>query len=1579
MEGRTLRERKGVSYDEKALEAKQYEDAFDFMDTDEEAKKGKKKRSARLSDDEDDDFVSNSDVESMDQNTQEQSAEEASEANSDDSGVGAKKKPAAPTRTLAARGGARTGIYKEPSSGEDEDGSSSGGSSEDDEDVQPRTRRTRAKAAETLPSRKSTRSRQAVNMAELSVHSSGAEAASGSQAAEGSSDADKEASHGQDSERQSSGEGSGGAQPEDDAPARAGGKRIMRGSTRSGLKKAASLNAFAMTKTGGAKAATKAVKAPKRDNGKGSNASRQHKKETVDLDLIEKILDATEEDGLEKVHVKFRGMSYRKAKWLPEADVMEAKPQLLRNFMQRRNAGVMDDEEEGGFISGIHRSWLVIDRIIAKGKAGRYLVKWQGLPYADATWEDSLLPSDMADVQAFKKREKPRGKAAHVELSQLQGTEVPSFLNGRALRDYQVDSLHWMISNLRQKRSCILGDEMGLGKTAQSIATLAFQAQFLGMLGPHIVIAPLTTLGHWKREIQTWTDMNVLEYTGSKHDRQIIRKHEFYYEGRSHKTLKFDVLLTSYETVLRDSSVFVGIKWKTMIADEAHRFKSVSGQTRSVITRMDVMWKLLLTGTPVQNSMEELFGIMNVLDADKYSDEADFLARFGKGMPTPQQVQDLQEELRPILLRRMKEDVEDLPEKEEVVVRVQLTKQQRRFYNGIYEKQIGALLGGVSTKNAPQLQNLAMELRKVCCHPFLCRGLEDYVTFEQQKAGQQLPELEQLVQASGKMVLLNKLLPKLRAEGHKVLIFSQFKIMLDVLEDYLRLIGLPLERIDGSVAQRDREAAIDRYSAEGSEGFVFLLSTRAGGQGITLTAADTVIIYDTDFNPQNDLQAMARCHRIGQDKGVTVYRLITDATYEQDVFACSTRKQGLDNAILGFLNADERKVDAKRIAQLLAHGAHALRAPEDEANKEGEAFAQEDIDDILRNRTEKRQLGFSKGNTFSTATFTIEEEPQVTNAADARNYWSAILPDVVAAHDAQAAEAAKPVDLGKRQRKKISYNEANLARDRHISTSDSEYHGSEADGNEDDEDGSGTGTHTKDIEAEGEDGKKRGRKPKEAGEGAPKAPPQWKVSEVRGLEEALLQHGEGRTATTRRAAGLEHYEVLDIMAVEQALAALMRRCAALPEQAPPSGDSDDIPIKAAPKIGSPSEPIIPADMKLPRCAQKGLESTASHLWRHRDKYAAQLEDRLLLRKLLGDDEETIELGLAIRYNAGATGLPNWWGFSEDHTLLIEADEYGYYPNSRSRGAVSEGFISIFLQHRCKQHCKLDMSLDEAKAAPQEARPHGEASAAAGGENDAPAVPAEPSSSTHQAVAAEDADGSEPLKQQAARDDGAEVMGPARWKRLAEAVARRYRALLAVLRDPQGAKEKAAAAEAARQERKRKRAEERAKLKEAERKERWRQSKMLSLVDELGLDRPGEARGSCSDGARAGVHARAGPGAEAQHAAGPERNPKRPSSGGSDKGPSRKAKSDSKSGKENAPKNLPAALAGVDSRALVRPGSGKRKAPKPGSLKQSTLPFTKKPNTGSAADSGALAGAAAKTAATPPVQSGVCDSDPIIIH
>ena len=755
------------------------------------------------------------------------------------------------------------------------------------------------------------------------------------------------------------------------------------------------------------------------------------------------------QEGVKEMRVKFVGTSYRKTQWVDRENLVAAgKQAAVRGYDKRFAQGKVDPYND--MEDGVRPEWCVVERVLAERAchdgATQYLVKWCDLGYSESTWESTEDLKSLEDLEAIEMYNARRGAEAekvarHGEeyaFPALDLSAVPAFCNGRELRDYQKHSLKWMSNNWYNGKNCILGDEMGLGKTAQSIASIEFQRQFGKVVHPFLIIAPLTTLGHWKREIETWTDMNCVLYCGTAKDKAVIKEYDMYCAGTD--VIKPDVVLSSFEHVMKDAEFFQGIMWETMIIDEAHRMKGMKSATRTCVADISCSWILLLTGTPVQNNIKELFGILNLLDSETFSDEDAFLDRFGRTADkmTPEQVVDLQMQLKPLLLRRMKEDVETLPEKEECVIWVELTKEQRAYYKAIFANQIGTLLGGGSTENAPLLRNVAMELRKVCNHPFLCDGVEeDYGKRMKDAAASAespapLSELDLLVSACGKMQLLHKLLPKLREEKRKVLIFSQFKMMLDVLEDYAHIMEYPVERIDGSTASKERQAAIDRFSSDEKDGFIFLLSTKAGGQGITLTAADTCILYDSDWNPQNDLQAMARCHRIGQSKDVTIYRLVSKNTYEENLFRTSSKKYGLDEAILGGLGSlgvasdggGNPEYDGAKIAALLKHGAHCLK-DEDRANEEANAFLSEDIEQILKGRTEKRQIGGRAGNTFSVATF---GEQAVSPAKEGKNgndqdFWKALLPDAVASHEKKEKLAKQPDVLPPRRRTTVDYSE----------------------------------------------------------------------------------------------------------------------------------------------------------------------------------------------------------------------------------------------------------------------------------------------------------------------------------------------------------------------------------------------------------------------------------------------------------------------------------------------------------------------------------------------------------------------------
>eukprot|EP00121_Abeoforma_whisleri_P010655 Awhi_evm1s9829 len=466
-----------------------------------------------------------------------------------------------------------------------------------------------------------------------------------------------------------------------------------------------------------------------------------------------------------------------------------------------------------------------------------------------------------------------------------------------------------------------------------------------------------------------------------------------------------------------DAEFLSAIHFACVIVDEGQRLKSnTSKLARTFRDHIKADTRVLLSGTPLQNNVGELWALLNFVQNDAFPSQHDFVAEFGS-MESSKEVEKLQTRIKPYLLRRLKEDVEkDIPAKEETVIDVELTILQKKYYRAIYERNrefLSVSVGGKSgSMVTPQLINIETELRKCCNHPYLVKGVEDRETsqfhLDHPEAGVFSEQaLQHLVQASGKMVLLDKLLAKFRAEKRKVLIFSQFKIMLDIISDYCvhKERNYPFERIDGNVPGNLRQKAIDRFqdATPGNEksSFLFLLSTRAGGVGINLVAADTVIIFDSDWNPQNDLQAMARCHRIGQKKAVMVYRLVTRDTYESRLFEIAARKLGLEQAVLGKDTDMGKALGKDQIESLLKHGAYRLLETDEESEKQSKEYCETDIDDLLARDSRKvdwGKLSSAKSNedgsngslNFSKASFVSADTDLEVNINDP-TFWTKVL------------------------------------------------------------------------------------------------------------------------------------------------------------------------------------------------------------------------------------------------------------------------------------------------------------------------------------------------------------------------------------------------------------------------------------------------------------------------------------------------------------------------------------------------------------------------------------------------------------
>ncbi len=518
-------------------------------------------------------------------------------------------------------------------------------------------------------------------------------------------------------------------------------------------------------------------------------------------------------------------------------------------------------------------------------------------------------------------------------------TSQPRSITGGKLRHYQLEGLNWMIRLNENGINGILADEMGLGKTLQSISILAYMKENMSVNGPHLVVVPKSTLSSWISEIKRWCpSLRPLQFHGTKEERaQVIAKQ---LKPTAPDQRKWDVCVTTYEISNRERTSLQKIAWRYLIVDEAHRLKNESSIFSSNVRLLKCQYRLLLTGTPLQNNLHELWALLNFLLPDVFSSSEQFDEWFNLDVADDKakqrMISQLHKILRPFMLRRLKADVEkSLPPKTETILFVGLSAKQKDVYRNVLMRDMEAVNGTGSGSSAGRntLLNIVMQLRKCCNHPYLFAGVEDRTLH---------PLGEHLVQNCGKMVLLDKLLKKLYERGHRVLIFSQMTRLLDILEDFMVMRHYHYCRIDGSTSYEDREDQIEAYNAEGSDKFIFMLSTRAGGLGINLQTADTVILFDSDWNPQCDLQAMDRAHRIGQKKCVNVYRLVTQNTVEEKVVERAQQKLKMDAMVVqqGRL-ASKEKLGKEELLDVLRFGADTVFRSKESS------VSDDDIDAIL--------------------------------------------------------------------------------------------------------------------------------------------------------------------------------------------------------------------------------------------------------------------------------------------------------------------------------------------------------------------------------------------------------------------------------------------------------------------------------------------------------------------------------------------------------------------------------------------------------------------------------------------------------
>lgn len=458
---------------------------------------------------------------------------------------------------------------------------------------------------------------------------------------------------------------------------------------------------------------------------------------------------------------------------------------------------------------------------------------------------------------------------------------------------------------------CILADDMGLGKTIQVISLLYYlYRKFL--IYPFFIVVPNSTATNWVREFSKWApELTVVPYFGQGAARKLALENEIF---DAKGQLKCHVVIATYESAC-ESSKLHDIFWPVLIVDESQRLKNDESLLFKTLAKLRVDHIVLLTGTPLQNRLRELFNIMHFIRPLEFKgDEADHYEEM-----TKPQIDELHSRLKPYFLRRTKQEVlKKLPPKYELIVPVSMTALQKEVYKLCLSSEIIETLSeATGTKRQKGLSSIFTNLRKTLNHPYLLDGVE---------LEQSTPEEVQqsMIEACGKLKLFHQMLPKLLQRGHRILIFSTMTRNLDIIEDYLDYELVKYVRIDGSAKEANRVKAIDAFNAPNSKINVFLLSTRAGGVGINLATADTVIIWDSDFNPYADLQAISRAHRIGQANMVIIYRFMTRLSVEEKILQIGKKKMALEHVVVERMKADEEENVVEDLESILKFGTEAL-------------------------------------------------------------------------------------------------------------------------------------------------------------------------------------------------------------------------------------------------------------------------------------------------------------------------------------------------------------------------------------------------------------------------------------------------------------------------------------------------------------------------------------------------------------------------------------------------------------------------------------------------------------------------------
>ncbi|QIW94835.1 hypothetical protein AMS68_000353 [Peltaster fructicola] len=725
--------------------------------------------------------------------------------------------------------------------------------------------------------------------------------------------------------------------------------------------------------------------------------------------------------------VKFEGDSYFRAVWVSGAWLWRRTTGTQRKAFAKCEA---NQEAKLTAEAAIPSEYLRAEVILAVkfhphgdsiNDIAEVFVKFEGLPYEECSWDSAPYEENAEIWDAFERAYEDWEKGSYMQpvqadvlqrrLDAVRGLPFRQFqlqpisLKGK-LMDYQLAGLNWLYFHWFSHENTILGDEMGLGKTVQVIALMAGLVE-RHQCYPFIIVVPNSTCPNWRREFARWAPgLKVATFFGSKKTRDTVRDYEMF--PGDGKDLKCHVVITSYETASDRSTrlLFRKIKWQGLIVDEGQRLKNDTSHLYGVLAAMKTPFKALLTGTPLQNNQRELFNLLQFLD------------RQHNAAKLAEQYQDLNKDkitklhsvIKPYFLRRTKLQVLSLPPMRQIVVPISMSSVQKRVYKTILTKNADLMKALLATRNGRKTNrtnhnNILMQLRKCLCHAYVySQGIEE-------RSIDQTVSLRNLIDASGKLKFLEVMLPLLQADGHRVLIFSQFLDALDVVEDFLNGLKMKYHRLDGGVSAQEKQKRIDLFNAADSQYFAFLLSTRSGGVGINLASADTVIILDPDFNPHQDLQAISRAHRFGQTKPVLCFKLVTVGTAEERIMSMGKRKLALDKALIREL--DQEELGKSDLVSILQHGVNDLFS-----DTEGQTIVYDEAKvSVLLDRSNMTQDKDDEDNIWSYAeVWKTGEENELHEDA-----WDKILKDRERRAARAAAQQTNRLGRGRRQRGEIDY------------------------------------------------------------------------------------------------------------------------------------------------------------------------------------------------------------------------------------------------------------------------------------------------------------------------------------------------------------------------------------------------------------------------------------------------------------------------------------------------------------------------------------------------------------------------------